>query len=157
MHLQIKGSPHDTAGNLRQIVNVLARADINIMGIGPDFDTPHVRLLVSHEEHYDPRDESDDFNKALKAMEEDGLTPEVRAGVLVEMPDVPGALKIVLDRISRDGYELESLLVLPGMTAEGKAQVAFGVARDSIQGWDTESGELEDRILVDLEELLSGS
>lgn len=153
MHLQIKGSPGDTASNIRHIVNALARHDINIEAIAPDFDSPHVRVLVEHNEEYDPKDETDVFNKALRAMEEDGLTPEVKAGLIVPMPNKPGALKVALDRLTREGYGLESLLVLPGESSGGGANVGFGVARDNLDGWAAESEDLADRIHTDLLEL----
>ncbi|HEY4190964.1 MAG TPA: hypothetical protein VGM28_11100, partial [Candidatus Limnocylindrales bacterium] len=127
MHLQIKGSPHDTAGNIRHVVNALAKEGINIISIGPDFEAPHVRILVEHDEDYDPNNGDDTFNKALAALEADGLTPEVRPGVVVPMPDEPGALKIVLERLTREGYTVESILVLPGEDDPGVARVGFGI------------------------------
>ena len=153
MHLQIKGSPGDTASNVRHLVNALARHNINIEAIAPDFDPPHVRVLVEHNEPYDPTDETDTFNKALAAMEKAGLTPEVKAGLHVPMPNSPRALKTALDRLTRDGYTVESVLVLPGEPSPGFATVAFGVARDNLAGWDEEAEELEGRILADLDHL----
>jgi hypothetical protein len=153
MHLQIKGSPGDTASNVRHVVNALARKGINIAAIAPDFDPPHVRVLVEHAEPYDPTNPDDPFNQALTAMEEDGLTPEVKAGLHVSMPNKPRALKIALDRLTREGYEVESILVLPGEPSPGVATVAFGVARTNLAGWDAESEELEGRIEADLDGL----
>src|SRR5262249_33187877 len=145
MHLQIKSSPGDTASNVRHVVNALARAGINISAIAPDFDPPHVRVLVEHADPYDPNNGDDLFNQALKAMEEDGLTPQVKAGLHVSIPDKAGALKVALDRLIKEGYEVESLLVIPECEP-GTATVAFGVARDNPAGRDQESQALEGRI-----------
>ena len=153
MHLQIKASPGDTASNIRHVVNALARHGINVESIAPDFDPPHVRVLVEHHDPYDPNDEADTFNQALAAMEEEGLTPEVKAGLHVSMPNKPRALKTALDRLTREGYEVESLLVMPGEPSAGLATVAFGVARANLAGWDQEAAALQGRIEADLEGL----
>ena len=50
MHAQIKASPDDTAENVQRILNALADGGINIQAIAPDFDPPHVRVLVSHDD-----------------------------------------------------------------------------------------------------------
>lgn len=153
MHQQIKASPDDTAGNIRRVVNALARRGINIEAIAPDFDPPHVRVLVQHADPYDPSNPDDPFNQALAAMEDEGLTPEIKSSVLVSMPNKPRVLKAALDRLTRDGYAVESILVLPGAGAGGAAQVSFGVARTTIAGWDQEVGELQSRIEADLDSL----
>jgi hypothetical protein len=153
MHQQIKASPEDTAGNIRRVVNALARRSINIEAIAPDFDPPHVRLLVQHADPYDPTDPNDPFNKALAAMEEEGLTPEIKSALPVSMPNKPGVLKATLDRLTREGYVVESILILPGADGGGTAQVSFGVARTTIAGWDEEAQELQRRIEAELEKL----
>ena len=69
MHQQIKASPDDTAENVRTIVDALAAAGINIEAIAPDFDPPHVRVLVKHKQpKWDPDDQDDPFNRALVAL-----------------------------------------------------------------------------------------
>jgi len=153
MHLQIKASPSDTAGNIRRVVNALAKHGVNIEAIAPDFDPPHVRLLVEHAEPYDPSDAEDPFNQALSAMEEDGLTPEIKSGLMISMPNKPRALKTVLDRLTREGFVVESILVLPGEPSPGVAQVSFGVARTTIAGWDQEADDLASRIEEELDTL----
>ena len=45
MHQQLGGSPDDTASNVRAILTALA--DINLEGIAPSFDPPHIRVLVA--------------------------------------------------------------------------------------------------------------
>ena len=68
MHLQVKASPDDTADNIRRVVKALALDGINIEAIAPDFDPPHVRVLVRHDEPYDPGNAEDPLNRALAAM-----------------------------------------------------------------------------------------
>jgi hypothetical protein len=89
-------------------------------------------------------------------MEEDGLTPEIKSGLVVSMPNKPRALKTVLDRLTREGFVVESILVLPGESSAGVAMVSFGVARTTIAGWDEESDELQSRIEAELDELPDG-
>ena len=59
MHLQFKASPDDTAENIRRVVKALALHGINIEAIAPDFDPPHVRVLVQHHEPYNPANVQD--------------------------------------------------------------------------------------------------
>ena len=153
MHQQIKGSPDDIAGNVRRVVAALAKHGINIEAIAPDFDAPHVRVLVEHGEPYDPNDETDTFNKALAAMEEDGLAPQIKPAITLSMPNKPRVLKAAMDRLTREGYEIESILVMPGNAQNGNALVSFGVARTTITGWDTESDDVASRINEVLESL----
>ncbi len=152
MHQQIKASPDDTAENIRRVVNALAGRGINIEAIAPDFDPPHVRVLVQHADPYDPSNEDDPFNQALAAMRHEGLAPEIKAALPVTMPNKPRALKAALDRLSREGHIVESILVLPS-GAGGTAQVSFGVARTTIAGWEQEADKLQARIEAVLESL----
>ena len=48
MHQQIKASPETTAENIRSSWTRSPRDGINIEAIAPDFDAPHVRVLVQH-------------------------------------------------------------------------------------------------------------
>jgi hypothetical protein len=137
-------------------VNALARHGINIEAIAPDFDPPHVRVLVQHGEPYDPANADDPFNRALAAMEEEGLTPEIKSALLVPMPNKPRVLKTTLDRLTREGLAVESILILPGESSAGVARVSFGVARTTIAGWDKEAGELQRRIKAELRRLPDG-
>jgi hypothetical protein len=145
MHLQISGSPNDTASNIRTIVNALAGDGVNIEGIGPAFDPPHVRVAVQHRDPYDPNDEDDPLNRALNAMDKAGLAPTIRPAVTIPMPNKPGALRAVLNRLMREGYEVESILVLAGSD-----KVQFGVAPTVFAGWDEEWARVEEAILGDL-------
>jgi hypothetical protein len=146
MHLQISGSPGDTASNMRTVTAVLAAAHVNILGIGPDFTPPHVRVAVNQIDPYNPNDRSD-FNVALDAMHRANLAPSIKAAVTVTLPNKPGALQVVLNRLSGEGYAAESVLVLAG-----GSDVQVGVAAP-IPGWDVESGRVKKLIEDDLRNL----
>lgn len=146
MHQQIKGSPDDVGTNIRSVLNALGKHNIDIRGIAPDFDAPHVRVVVEHKDPYDPADPTDVFNQAIAAMEEEGMAPEVKPAVLLKIPDKAGALRAALSRLAREGYAVESILVLPGLTDDGRARVSIGVASTMISGWDQASDELAARI-----------
>ena len=156
MHQQIKGSPGDTAGNIRSVVSALAKHGVNIEAIAPDFDPPHVRVLVEHNDPYDPTDSEDPFNQAIAAMEAEGMAPQVKSSVLVRMPHKAGALRAALSRVGREGYVVESILVLPGLTEDGLAQVSFGVAATTIPEWDQASDDLQARIEEEIDGLWDG-
>ena len=47
MHQQIRTSPGSTADNIRRALEILE--GVNVEGIGPDFEPPHVRIAVRHE------------------------------------------------------------------------------------------------------------
>jgi hypothetical protein len=157
MHLQVKMSPDETAENIRRVVSALAEAGINIEAIAPDFDPPHVRVLVRHEEpSYDPGNADDPLNRALAALTNEGLEPELKAGLLVRMPNKPRVLKTALDRCASEDYVVESLLVLPGQPSAGAAWVSLGVARATIDGWEEEAEALQRLIEEELEGLPDG-
>jgi hypothetical protein len=152
MHQQIKGSPGDTATNMRTVVTALAAAKVNIEGIAPDFKPPHVRVAVQHGEPYDPDDASDPFNIALDALERAGLAPTIERAVTLPLPNKVGALKAVLNRLMREGYAVESIVVLAGGTDQA-TEVQFGVAPTIMAGWDEESDRVTKVILGDLDRL----
>jgi hypothetical protein len=156
MHLQVKASPDDTAENVRRVVKALALHGVNIEAIAPDFDPPHVRVLVRHHEPYKPSNAADPLNRALAAMAEEGLAPELKAGLLITMPNKPRVLKTALDKCASENYDVESLLVLPGEPSAGAAWVSFGVARATIDGWEQEAEALRRRIEAELEGLPDG-
>jgi hypothetical protein len=139
MHQQIKASPDDTAQNMRTVVDALAAAGINIEAIAPDFDPPHVRVLVKHKPDYREDDPTDPFNRALEALRGVGLEPTtVRSADPVRMKNEPGALKIAMDTIENAGHALDSILVLPA--AQGNyAVVSFGVVGQIDEGWAEEA------------------
>jgi hypothetical protein len=153
MHQQIKASPDNTADNVRRIVNALAREGINIEAIAPDFDPPHVRVLVAHNDPFDPGDKNDTFNRALAALQDEGLQPEIKSSLPVMVPNKPAALKTVMDRLARQGYKVESVLVLPESGQQGAALVNFGVSRTTVEGWDAEADNVRELIENELSQL----
>jgi hypothetical protein len=148
MHQQIRGSPDSIAGNIARIVNVLAAAGVNILGIAPDFDAPHVRVIVGDEAG---EEEGEAFEMALDAMAKAGLAPQIRPAVLLSMPNSPTALQSAIDRLTRKGYAIESILVLPGEPEPGKAWVSLGVAQTIKPDWDTDSNALSSEINDEIE------
>ena len=128
MHAQIKASPDDTAENIQRILNALSAAEINIEAIAPDFDPPHVRVLVKH----------DDMDAALAALSNEGLTPEIKSALGLTIPDAPSALKKALDSIARRGFKVESVLTLGKSDQVNTVKVSVGVAKTVIHGWDDE-------------------
>jgi hypothetical protein len=156
MHLQIKASPDDTSENIRRVVKALALQGINIEAIAPDFDPPHVRVLVRHHEPYDPANADDPLNRALTAMEAEGLAPELKSALPLSMPNKPRVLKTALDRCASENYVVESILILPGSTSSGAARVSFGVARATIDGWQQEADALHRLIKAELKALPDG-
>ena len=145
MHQQIKASPKTTAENMRNVVDALAGAKVNIEAIAPDFDSPHVRVLVKHNEPYDPKDMRDPFNQALDAIRKipGGFDPTiVRAVEEVSMTNAPGELKIAMDTLEENGETIDSILVLPG-GGEGEAFVSFGVLGPVDEAWEKRASELQ--------------
>ncbi len=144
MHQQIKASPDTIAENIRAVVDALAAEGVNVEAIAPDFDPPHVRVLVHHNK----------FDTAFAALEAANLEPTVvRAVEPVRMPNKPAALKTAMDTLEGQGHVIESILVLPG--AQGNsALVSFGVlgnAEDA--GWPDESDALRQFIEDELQNL----
>ncbi len=137
MHQQLGGSPKDTASNMRAILEALA--DINIGGIAPSFDPPHIRVVV----------EDDAFDTAYDAMATAGLAPTVHSAVTVTMTDTPKALKTALDRLERMGYEVDAILVLPSQPSQGQVQVSFGIKPRGIAGWTDAQAESLGEVIGD--------
>ena len=140
MHAQIKASPDDTGENFQRIVNALADGGVNILAIAPDFDPPHVRVLVSH----------DDMDAALSALSDAGLTPEVKSALGLTIPDAPGQLKKAVDSIARRGLRVESILTLAKPDQPNTAKVSIGVAKTVISGWDDEFETIQAEIEQEL-------
>jgi hypothetical protein len=144
MHQQIKASPDTVAENVRAVVDALAEKEVNIEAIAPDFDPPHVRVLVHHNA----------FDAALAALQEADLEPTVvRAVEPVRMPNKPKALKTAMDTLESLDHVIESILVLPG--AQGNsALVSFGVAGDAGDaGWADLADSLREQIEDELQNL----
>ena len=143
MHQQIKASPDTIAENIRAVVDALADKNVNIEAIAPDFDPPHVRVLVQHNA----------FDTAFAALQDAGLEPTiVRAVEPVRMPNKPKALKAAMDWLEGQGHVIESILVLPG--AQGNsALVSFGLAGDPDPTWADQSDALREAVEDELQNL----
>lgn len=142
MHQQIKASPEETAQNMRKVIDALAAEGINIEAIAPDFDPPHVRVLVKHKPTYDPNDETDPFNRALAAIGAiPGFEPTVVPSAdLIRVRNEPGALKAAIDEIEHGANPkvVDSVLVLPA--AQGNyAVISIGVQGEVDAGWADEA------------------
>jgi hypothetical protein len=140
MHQQIKASPDDTAENVQRILNALAAAEINIEAIAPDFDPPHVRVLVAH----------NDMKAAMSALSDAGLTPEEKSALPVTISDAPGQLKRALDGIARKGLKVESILTLGKQDQPNMAKLSIGVSKTVIHGWDDEFEAIQAEIEQEL-------
>jgi hypothetical protein len=131
MHQQIKASPDTVAENIRAVVDALAAAEINVESISPDFDPPHVRVLVEH----------DVFDDAFTALQNALLEPTiVRAVDPVRIPHKAGALKTAMDTLEGNGHAIESILVRAGRGKD--TEVSFGVAGDVDDNWENEAASL---------------
>src|SRR5690242_17400909 len=101
MHQQIKASPDSTADNMRKVIRTLSNAGINIESIAPDFEPPHVRVLVKHKEPFNPNDATDPFNRAIAALRGVGFDPTIVPSTeLVSMPNVATALQTAIDTLA---------------------------------------------------------
>jgi hypothetical protein len=153
MHAQIKASPDTIAENIRAVVDALAARNVNIEAIAPDFDPPHVRVLLQHKNSLDTSSEPDPTIDAIDALTEAGLEPTlVRAVLPVRMPNQPRALKTAMDALEGQGHVIDSILVMPGSQGS-KALVSFGVEGDLSDGWEAESRALRDIIEAALDNL----
>ena len=141
MHAQIRASPDDTATNMRTVVDALAGDKINIEAIAPDFESPHVRVLVQHQDPFEAENADDPFNRAIAALTAKGLTPEPHSATTAMLPNDPGALQKAIEVIEADGKTVEAILVMPGSPETGKANVSFGVGPSPIPDWDEDAAK----------------
>lgn len=133
MHQQIRTSPDSTAENIRRVADVLAAKGINVDGIGPDFEAPHVRTVVSH----------GDLDGALAALRGAGLEPELRPAVTFSLSNAPGQLGAALEKLAGLGYGIDSVLVLAGRDPKlGQALVSIGVRLPMPDDWEKTAAEL---------------
>ena len=128
MHLQIRTSPDTTVENIRTVLDALARAEVNVEGVGPDFEAPHVRVVVRHA----------DWDRAWDALKSADLDPARRAAVTFAIPNQAGQIAPLIERLVGEGYTLESLLVLASR-ADDRTLVSIGVREDVPRGWSEET------------------
>lgn len=135
MHQQLKTSPSDVGDNMRRVLDALV--GINIEGIGPDFDSPHIRTAVEH----------DDWEAAWAALKSAGLEPVACKAVLVTLSNSEGKLRQAIENLSRRGFVVESVLVLATPGQSGLVRVSIGV-RDGIEDdWEQISEALAEEIM----------
>jgi hypothetical protein len=131
MHQQIRTSPGGTSDNIRNVLDILARAGVNVEGIGPDFEAPHIRTAVPHER----------WDQAWNALGKAGLKPEERDSLTVAVPNEPGQVSRIVESLVRRGYTLESLLVLASRD-RGLTLVSIGVGGTDPATWAETAAEL---------------
>lgn len=126
MHQQIRTSPGGTSDNIRNVLDILAQAEVNVEGVGPDFEEPHIRTAVPHEH----------WERAWEALDRAHLKPEARPSVTVAVPNKPGQVSPIVEDLVRRGYTLESLLVLASRDG-GLTLVSIGVRETVPATWAT--------------------
>jgi len=125
MHQQIRTSPGSTAENIRRVLDILAGAGVNVEGIGPDFESPHVRTAVPHGA----------CQAAWDALKRAGLEPELRPAVTFALDHQPGRLAERVEWLARRGYGIESVLVLASRDGD-RTLVSIGVRPTVPPDWD---------------------
>lgn len=85
------------AGRLAEVTKVIADAGINIraLSLADTSDFGILRLIVT------------DFEKAKKALKEQGFTVGRTTVVAAEVPDTPGGLSNILQILSKEGINVE--------------------------------------------------
>jgi hypothetical protein len=131
VHQQIRTSPGHTGENIRRVLDVLAGARVNVEGVGPDFESPHVRMAVPH----------DRCEAAWEALKTAGLEPELRPAITFALSNEPGQLAPVVEGLVKRGYVVESVLVLASRD-EGRTLVSIGVRRAIPDAWEATVADL---------------
>jgi hypothetical protein len=126
MHQQIRTSPGQVGENIRRVADALGDVGISVEGIGPDFEAPHVRTVVTHER----------FKDTLEALEAAHLEPEVRPAITFALANQAGALQGALRRLAHEGYTVESVLVLASRSDDGRVLVSIGVRQTIPDDWE---------------------
>jgi len=131
VHQQIRTSPGKTSDNIRRVLDILKAAEVNVEGIGPDFEAPHIRTAVPHAH----------FEQAWNALKEAHFEPELRPAVTVALANVPGQLAETVEGLVLRGYLPESILVLASRDGD-RTLVSIGVRRAIPHGWASVAAEL---------------
>ncbi len=119
MHQQIRTSPYAVGQNIRRAVAALAADGVNVEGVGPDYESPHARIVVPHEA----------FDAAWSVLVREGFKPERRHACTFALPHRPGQLDVVLGRLDEAGFDVQSVLVLAGRL-RGMTLVSIGLDRE---------------------------
>jgi len=90
-------------GRIREIADLLARADINIraLTLADSSDFGIMRLIV------------DKLDAALKCLKENNISTALTSVVAVEVPDKPGGLAEVMSIISDSAFDIVYMYSLP--------------------------------------------
>ncbi len=129
MHQQIKTSPGHTDENLRRVADALV--GVQVLGIGPDFESPHIRTVVADK----------DFEAAWNALKSAGLQPITCRALTYAVENQPGAIVDILEDLAKKGFVVESVLVLASRI-NGQTLVSFGVDRGIPPDWEDMYAEL---------------
>lgn len=135
-HMQVKTSPAQTGENLRRVADILSAADVNIDGIGPDFEAPHIRTVVDH----------DSWDAAWAALDAAGLKPTACRAVEVALDNTSGRLKVALEHLARRGCSVESILVLAAHDQSDRVRVSIGVGDCIPDDWEDVSHAIAEAI-----------
>jgi hypothetical protein len=135
MHQQIRTSPGDVGENLRRALDALA--EVNVEGIGLDYEHPHIRTVVTHA----------NWAAAWEALKHAGLQPEARKAVTVTIPHQSGKLRQAIEGLVNRGFVIESVVTLANAGQSGVARISIGV-REGIEGtWEGTSEALAEEIM----------
>jgi hypothetical protein len=140
-HIQVKTSPDKTGDNLRRVVNVLAGLEvaINIDGIGPDFEAPHIRTVVDDEQ----------VGAAIDALTTAGMPAVACKALYIKLENVPGQLRGVLNDLAKRGYVVESILILAGRDdGDPRVRVSIGIGGGVPNTWEDDQRALADELGV---------
>lgn len=119
MHLQIRTSPGTIGSNVSRSVAALARRGVNVEGVGPDYESPHVRIVVPHVA----------IDDAVNALKEEGFAPDKSHACTFALEHRPGQLAGILENVTAAGFEVQSVLVLASRLG-GRTLVSIGVDRE---------------------------
>jgi hypothetical protein len=121
---QISVFLENTSGRLAEVTSTLAKAQINLraISIADTTDFGIMRLIVN------------DYEQALKALNEKGYTTRVSDVVAVEVEDTPGSLASVMELFQKSKINIEYLYA----SLEGKAGKAVVILKleDHAKGAD---------------------
>ena len=116
MAKQISVFLENKAGRLAHVTRVLGDAQVNIraLSIADTSDFGILRLIVN------------DPDKAYRIMKEQGFTVSQTEVIAVLLPDRPGSLASVLERMAEENINIEYLYAFLG-TKDGDALIIFKV------------------------------
>jgi hypothetical protein len=138
-HIQVKTSPDSTPDNLRRVANVLADAGINIDGVAPDFQAPHIRTVVDEER----------VNEAIDALTLAGMPATACKALYIKLENVQGQLRGVLNDLAKRGYVVESILILAARDdGDPRVRVSIGIGGGIPATWEDDQRALADELGV---------